>query len=189
VAVKPLRLSPDLTDFPSTREVNPAIDVLSMAGVDLEGLNTHLITRDGNNIRFQDPATGIVNLIDLKNIISPFARILGNLSTTTTSDTLMTGLTLTPPAGEYLVSHDSSYSHNTNNSEIYVSVYVGGVKQNESEKLFRRGSGAGDVISPLSIVNYKVAVNGSQAIEVRWRTNTGTATSNICRSLNLLKVA
>lgn len=58
MAIVPLRISADLTDFPSTREIDPVVDVLAMAGIDIENLGTHIIDRDGNNLRFQDPQVG-----------------------------------------------------------------------------------------------------------------------------------
>lgn len=67
MSVIPLRLSP-LTDpndlgFPS--EIQPAIDFLAMAGIDLENLGTHLISRNLSNMIFQDPATGSKTLTQL----------------------------------------------------------------------------------------------------------------------------
>lgn len=65
MAIVPLKISPDPTDFPSTREVDPVNDVLAMAGIDIENLGTHLIDRSGTNLTFQDPATGVQTLTQL----------------------------------------------------------------------------------------------------------------------------
>lgn len=65
MAIKTLKISSDPSDFPSTREVDPSIDILAMAGIDFEDLGTHLIQRSGSDMIFQDPTNGVLSLSDL----------------------------------------------------------------------------------------------------------------------------
>lgn len=100
------------------------------------------------------------------------------ISTTNTTDTLMTGQTITPPAGTYLVSGRAAVSATTNNRLVSVSIYAGGSKATGSEAagFIRTGNAT---FTSADISNIKtdaiVTVNGSQAIELRWRTSGGTA--------------
>ena len=120
------------------------------------------------------------------------ALFAGEIETTSTSDVLMTGLTLTPPAGTYLVSFDTSADRRNNNGEAYFSIYVGGTKQDASERLIKVSVDAAgrNHIIPVSISEYPVTVNGSQAIEIRWRraSGGGRARSRVARSLVVKRV-
>jgi hypothetical protein len=100
------------------------------------------------------------------------------ISTTSATDTLMTGMTITPAAGTYQVSVRAEVSATTNNRNVTVSVYSGGSKVADSEvvSFIRTGNG---LFTSADIQNTTtdaiVTVNGSQAIETRWRTSGGTA--------------
>jgi hypothetical protein len=86
----------------------------------------------------------------------------------------MTGMTITPGAGDYLVSFSGSLANSSNNSEIDIAVYVNGVQAAASVRRYDNLA-SGDTI-PSSIAAYKVTgVLDAQAIEIRWRTSAGTA--------------
>lgn len=111
----------------------------------------------------------------------------GNITTTSTSDVLATGMTLTPPSGTYMVFFQTSLSHGSNGGSAYANIYAGGSLVANSEIQFKRSSQ--NMIVPSSINGILTTVNGSQAIEARWRVNSGTGTMNIYRYLSVLRVA
>lgn len=124
------------------------------------------------------------------------ATATDDITTQSTTDIVATGMTLTPPSGTYLVWFSGS-NMVTNDDGVadasnYVSIYSGGVQVSSSEQLSRDGITTGKVVLstfPFNCVA-EVIVNGSQAIEGRWRTsdsfNTGTMHQ---RNLTILKVA
>ena len=116
----------------------------------------------------------------------------GTASTGSASDVLIPGLTLTPPAGEYLVSFTTSVERGQNDGEAYASIYVGGSKQAASEAFFQCGKGGGgrNIAGHLTITEYPVTVNGSQAIEIRWRRagGGGSVTSPVARHFVIKRV-
>ncbi len=111
----------------------------------------------------------------------------GTTSTTTTSltDVLLAGMTVTPPAGTYMVWFSGDWANTNNGNTGTMSVYAGGVQQLHSESPCTRTSAG-------AVYNFGctslVTVDGTQAIEGRWRTTGGTAT-NTRRHLMYLKVA
>lgn len=115
--------------------------------------------------------------------------IAGTTTTTSTSDVLLAGLTSVPPAGDYEVSFHSSFEASPNNGSVWASIYVGGTKIAASEIQKTRGGGpTSGTINPVCISNYPVTVNGSQAIEIRWRVSGGTGTSSPSRALFIRRV-
>lgn len=110
------------------------------------------------------------------------------ITTTSTADVLATGMTLTPEAGEYLVYFQGAIRHGTNNVSSFVSVYSGGTQIANSETIYNRGNNNNNSIVPVLISGVKAVVDGSQAIEIRWRTTSGTATLNGNRYMSIIKV-
>lgn len=113
------------------------------------------------------------------------------ITTTSATDVLITGMTATPVAGTYIVWFVTTLQHITNNANIFVSIYAGGVQASGSEMEATPQIQGGVTPSlnmrvPIATVN-TVAVNGSQAIEARWRTSAGTATATT-RTLQILRV-
>lgn len=111
-----------------------------------------------------------------------------NVATTTTTtsatDVLMSGMTTTPGAGNYMVWFSGDVSNGSNNTDVYTSLYVGGTQVSGSERYYRRGN---QTISNSFASMARVTVNGAQAIEGRWRTSGGTA-SCINRQLYFMQV-
>ena len=119
------------------------------------------------------------------------AQVTGLTTTTSAADVLLDSMTLTPPAGTYHVYFQTSVQRNQNLGEAYFSCYVGGVKQTGSEVHFITGSGgsARDTKGVINIVGFPVTVNGSQAIDIRWRqVGGGDAESSPARSLTVVRV-
>lgn len=108
-------------------------------------------------------------------------------TTTSTTDTQITGMTLTPAAGTYLVMFSTWATHNTNNATISFSIYAGNAQVAPSVRtIIPRVSNT--VITQMAVATQAiVTVNGSQAIEARWSTTSGTATANQ-RTLTIVKL-
>jgi hypothetical protein len=104
---------------------------------------------------------------------SDIAAATAGTTTTSASDVLVAGATLTPAAGTYLVWFTGSHSQ-SNNNDLYTIIYSGGSPVAASERTFNRGATTSATTSFSSTA--KVTVNGSQAIEGRWRITGGTAT-------------
>lgn len=100
------------------------------------------------------------------------------ITTTSASYVVMTGMTLTPAAGTYLVQARAIVTATSNNRTINISIFSGGSQQTDSEvsTFIRTGSGflSNTDIQTLS-TEALVTVNGSQAIDIRWLTSGGTA--------------
>jgi hypothetical protein len=109
-----------------------------------------------------------------------------NTTTTSTTDVLMAGMTMTPVAGQYTVFFSTTLQHSNNNQTVYLSIYAGGVQEAYSEKMVQspRWVNAGYAGFTQAIVT----VNGSQSIELRWRTTSGTATA-LRRSMMIVRVS
>jgi hypothetical protein len=95
----------------------------------------------------------------------------------------MSGMTLTPAAGTYVVWFSGDLAHSVA-ATINTSLYVGGVLVAASERAWQRGA---QTVQSSFACACKVTVNGSQAIEGRWRTSGATATNNR-RQLVIMRV-
>lgn len=107
-------------------------------------------------------------------------------TTNTATDTLISGMTLTPGAGNFLAHFTASADVNNANRVLYVSIYVGGSQIAASEI---RISGTTATV-PVAITK-KVSPTGGQAVEVRWRLSStgGSPTGTMYnRVLTLLQV-
>jgi hypothetical protein len=105
-------------------------------------------------------------------------------NTASLTDVLMVGMTQTPVAGTYLVIWSGAITNSGNGAErAFVSLYFNGTQVTATE----RGVGvAGGAYVPVSTQGI-VTVNGSQAIELRWRSVGGTSTVRQ-RKMTLLRV-
>lgn len=107
-------------------------------------------------------------------------------TTTSITDVLLTGMTLTPGAGDYMV-YFSSSAENSTEADIKFSIYVAGVQVAHSERYYFQEGSFPATTSPVSTHSYVSGVGASDAIEIRWRTSTGTATAQQ-RTLTVQKV-
>jgi hypothetical protein len=105
-------------------------------------------------------------------------------TTTSTSYVVMLGMTSTPSAGTYVVMFSSTLSVSSASAVVTYGVYVGGSLITHSERSYR---GATSAISAI-YSQAKVTVNGSQAVEIRYKTSTGTVTVN-ARNMEIVAVA
>jgi hypothetical protein len=133
-------------------------------------------------------ATSLARSDHVHQVTVTTGEISNTTSRTTTSTTavLMTGMTVTPAAGTYLVIWSGSLTTAASTQNTTFSIYSAGALVTHSERIC---GGAQVVIMyiPFCCVAV-VTVNGSQAIEGMWRTSSGTATSTR-HSLQYLRIA
>lgn len=103
------------------------------------------------------------------------------ITTTSTSDVVMTGMTFaTPPAGTYLVLFSTWMTNTTGNQLATISIYAGGVQKASSIMTLVPFSGAVGGVNdgtPVSTHGF-VTVNGAQAVSIEWHTAGGTASAH-----------
>lgn len=108
----------------------------------------------------------------------------------TGADALLTGMTITPVAGTYLVWFSCDINSINAGNAISLSLYVGGTQKADSIRKvvpFCGGTLTSGSARCGVAINGLVTVNGSQAIEVRWSASAGTNTA-AARTMNLLRV-
>ena len=110
-------------------------------------------------------------------------------STTESSATfqVISGMTITPGAGSYLVWFSGSWENDSNNRVIFLAIFENGVEVAQSEvRLDIRNA---DVPMPVSTHALITGLGDSQDIDIRWSADgTGTRTMHE-RTLTILKVA
>lgn len=126
----------------------------------------------------------------VSGITNSEAAASADTTTTSTTDVLMNAMTLTPVAGTYLAFFSTYVDHSAQSVAVSVSIYVGGVQDAESVRapVPRFNALGANSLSPCVATNALVTVNGSQAIEARWKTASGTATAHQ-RTLNIIRVS
>ena len=113
---------------------------------------------------------------------SGIVEATSQVTTTSSTDVLIGSMTVTPASGDYLVWLSGECDHSQENSAVYVNIYSGGTKVAASERAVTIKQGS------LAFACYaKVTVNGSQAIEGKFRRDAGTSKINE-RQLMYLKV-
>jgi hypothetical protein len=124
-------------------------------------------------------------------LASPFqqnATATGTITTTSTTDVLATSMTLTPEAGTYVVWFSGSAGNSTGTASVTPSIYSGGSQVTATERQIIGGGAqfAGARI-PFACIGV-TTVNGSQAIEGRWRVSAGTG-SMLHKTLLIVRIA
>lgn len=112
------------------------------------------------------------------------------VTTTSATDAVLSGMTLTPVAGSYLAIFVGSISENTGGNVVTTSFYINGVQ--DAASIMPAAPFAGGALaagsSSISWVTMggPYTVNGSQAIALNWHVNGGTSTA-LNRQLFLIK--
>ncbi len=114
--------------------------------------------------------------------VSASTQVTATADTTTTSTTYvqMDSMTVTPGAGDYLVSFSTSIKKSVGTSTQDVELYVGGAAVTHTARQIEQDSSydAGDIfVIPVTIQAYVSGVGASDVIEVKWKTSSGTATA------------
>jgi hypothetical protein len=105
------------------------------------------------------------------------------ITTSSATDVLMTGMTVTPAAGTYLVWFSGDYI-SSSATTMTADIWVAGAVVTASERACTQSTATQKYVFACQAL---VTVNGAQAIEGRWRRGTGTLT-NTRRTLSYLKV-
>jgi len=116
----------------------------------------------------------------------------GTTTTTSATDVLMNSMSITPVAGTYLVLFGCSVESNSDDADIFTSIYSGGVRASGSQRQATPNVSGGPGNPASAVIPMEthaiVSVNGSQAIEGRWRRTAGTA-SAYTRQLSIVRIA
>lgn len=128
----------------------------------------------------------------LPELTNAEASATASTTTTSGSNVLINGMTLTPVAGTYKVSFSTTLQSNNTDADIFVSLYANGVQAAHSERecspqFSSGGLGGNPSLSWPIATQALLTVNGSQAIEARWRRSAGTATA-LERTLIIVRV-
>jgi hypothetical protein len=105
-------------------------------------------------------------------------------STTSATDTLITGFTVTPVAGRYAVWSNARMQNSNGSATNFWTLYKGGSIISDSRRGARFGAASTDFPCPTQTV---ISVNGTQAIDMRVRRDGGTLTV-YDRSLTLIRL-
>jgi hypothetical protein len=102
----------------------------------------------------------------------------------------MSGMTLSPSAGKYLVTFSTVISQDTVGASVFVSIYKGGSQVSGSERVIQpRNSTGNSTLNTIPVaVNAIVTVTNGQSIDIYWRTSGGTATAK-ARIIDIIKIA
>jgi hypothetical protein len=111
-------------------------------------------------------------------------------TTTSTTDVLMTTMTITPVAGTYLVVFSGWFTQSAGGDQIIFSIYVGGTQKADSIRNIQpfSSSAFGANQNTAAATNGIVTVNGSQAIAIEWHVSAGTGTVTN-RTLDIVRLA
>lgn len=103
---------------------------------------------------------------------------------------VMTGMTITPDAGTYLVSFGTHVDHSAQSVAVVVSLFVGGVQDTDTVRapVPRFNALGANSLNPGVAISALATVNGGQAIDIRWGTASGTATAHQ-RTLAITRIA
>ena len=104
-----------------------------------------------------------------------------------TSDSLLDDMTLTPGAGDYLVWFTGSLKGDDHPSTQYVSIYAGGTKIDHTERIFFTEGSIPDTPMTVATQAYVTGVGASDKIEVYWHSDGHPATATE-RTLMVQKV-
>lgn len=134
---------------------------------------TPVITTDA-----QGRVSSITETTPVLNIPTSITLSSTLITTTSTTYVVMTGQTITPAAGTYVVTGRACISATSNSRTIELALFLGGVivADTGTTAFIRTGSGFGSNTDIENETTFAViTVNGSQAIDLRWQTSGGTA--------------
>jgi hypothetical protein len=97
------------------------------------------------------------------------------VTTNSNSDvSLSTALSITPGAGDYLISFSGVVSNGNSGKGVIMSIYVAGVKIASSER--QATSGSPDDKNTIATSTYVTGLTAGQVIEMKWKAESNTAT-------------
>lgn len=127
--------------------------------------------------------------INPQGLYNQEVNFTSTITTTSGTDAVLTGMTITPPAGIYFVCFSTWLTHSTGNATVTISIYSGGVQSASTIRTTVPFTGAvGGANNGMGLAtNGIVIVNGAQAITLEWHTSGATATAHN-GNLDILKV-
>jgi len=109
----------------------------------------------------------------------------GDITTTSKSFVMVSGMAITPYAGDYLVYFSGQISNSSKKKTTSMAIFVDNTAHSQSEKTFKtKSNGDGATFTCIA----KISVDGSQIVEGRWGVTGGTATMHGGRLLSLVEV-
>ena len=121
--------------------------------------------------------TNTAGAVTISSASSSILQATGITTITTTSTTdiaLSTPLSITPGAGDYLISFSGTVSNSNSSRDVFMSIFVNGTKIAASERQVTSNTG-GDKCT-IATSAYFTGLLASQSIEIRWRAESDTAT-------------
>ena len=138
------------------------------------GSTSNVLTKTGSTTAsWQSPAAN-----------TPFVYEVSATTTATTTSSslvLMTSMTSTPASGQYHVHFSASCNNGNDNNVLTYAIFVGGSIIAHSQRTTVASDNDIDTMHTMA----KVTVNGSQAVEIRWSTFSGSTISAFQRSMSL----
>ena len=107
-------------------------------------------------------------------------------TTNSSTDSLLSGMTITPNQGTYLVNFSTTVTHNSGGSSVSASIYAGNSKVSASTRTVVPNISSNAYTIMLS-THAIVTVDGTQSIESRWSTSSGMATAG-SRSMSIIRI-
>jgi len=131
-------------------------------------------------------ATSLARSDHSHKVVLPTQQVTATADTTTGSltDTPVTGMSITPGAGDYLVMYSSTYKNSNNGQHVYCSLYVNGTKVTHTE---RSNITTGGNECPVAFQAVVTGVTAGQTLTVQWRVTNNTGTMRQ-RALTLLRI-
>lgn len=125
----------------------------------------------------------------ISGITNSEATATADTTTTSTTDVLINAMTLSPSAGTYLAIYSTCVDHSAQSVAVVLSIYVGGSLITDSVRspVPRFNALGANSLNPCVAIQNIVAVTAGQAVEARWKTASGTATSHQ-RTLSLVRL-
>jgi len=105
---------------------------------------------------------------------------IDSVTTTSTDYVVIPNLTATPVAGTYIVTASGTLENDSRSKAAQVAIFSGGTQITHSNRKFIRGNQQQS--APFTSIA-KVTVNGSEAIEVRWKVDNNSSGTITERSL------
>jgi hypothetical protein len=97
-------------------------------------------------------------------------------TTSSTNYATITGMTITPGAGNFMVWFDASISHSSTGNTIYVSIFSNGVQIAKTERtLVLSDQKQQGMVVPIALKTTVAGLGAGQAIDIRWKTSGATA--------------
>lgn len=124
-------------------------------------------------------------------VISSQITATANATTTSGTNALLTGMTITPAAGTYLVMFSGSMNLNAAGSTGSMSLYVAGAQITHTVRnssVFDGGALSATSATGAIALQHIATVTGSQVVQIEWSVSSGTATCGP-RTLTLLRLS